>query len=74
MYKYYVASVYVNQAGVNVSYYAFKKGAYGLHKTENREDPAILYYDTEKEALEQRYNANDCVLSRYFDKVPSLTG
>lgn len=66
-YKYCVASVNNYGNGWEVSFYAFLEGAYGLHRIGDWDDPAVLWYDTEAEAMKRRFNSNDCVLSRYFE-------
>lgn len=67
MYRYCVASVYVNSLGeAAVSYYAYREG-YWLHATSNINDLTVIWYDVEEEAMKNRINANDCVVSKYFD-------
>jgi hypothetical protein len=62
--KYCVASVRVDLSGSEVTFYAFKDGAYGLHRVSDIEDENVLWYDTEAEALSNRWNSNDCVISK----------
>ena len=65
--KFCVASVYTYTGKPEVSFYAFQKGTYGLYRVHSWDDPNVLWYDTEAEALKNRWNANDCVLSRGFE-------
>jgi len=67
MYKYCVAQVYVNLVGSYVTFYAFREGAYGLHRVSDINDPDVLWYDSEAEALTHRWNACDCVVMRCFE-------
>ena len=52
-----------------VSFYAFRDDAYGLHRVGEIDDPDVIWYDTEQEALKMRLNSNDCVLYKYFEEV-----
>lgn len=68
MYKYCVAHLYVNCLGESrVSYYAYQKGPYGLHLTEDYNDENILWYETEKEAKGHILNSCECIVSRWFN-------
>lgn len=51
-----------------VSFYAFQNGQYSLHRVSDWNDPNVLWYDTEKKAMDNRLNANDCVLFRGFEE------
>lgn len=62
--KFCVASVYMNTDGCNVSFYAFKEGVYGVHRVSDINDKNIIWYDTEEEAMKNRYNSSDCVLPK----------
>ena len=65
--KYCVASVETAGGVPHVSFYAYQKGVYGLHRVGDWNDPFVQWYDTEEEALKARWNANDCVVSRGFE-------
>ena len=65
--KYCVASVSTCMGTPQVSFYAYKAGAYGLHLVDDYNSTDIVWYDDEKDALKARWNASDCVLSRRFD-------
>lgn len=72
MFKYCVASVYVNSDGASVSYYAYQKNSYGLHNVSDWKDSSVIWYDSEKDALTHRINAEDCVLSFCTDYIPKF--
>lgn len=65
--KYCVASVDTVGGTPHVTFYAFQEGQYGLHKVSDWDDSHVCWYDTEAEALNARWNANDCVVSRGFE-------
>lgn len=65
--KFCVAAVNTYGGKHEVSFYAFQNGQYGLHRVQTWDDPNVLWYDTEADALKNRLNANDCVLSRGFE-------
>lgn len=65
--KFCVAAVNTYGGKHEVSFYAFQKGTYGLHRVHSWDDPNVIWYGTEAEALKNRWNANDCVLSRGFE-------
>lgn len=67
--KYCVASVNTYGSNHAVTFYAYQAGAYGLHRVQSWDDPNVLWYSTESEALRNRINANDCVLGRGFEEV-----
>lgn len=67
MYKYCVAQVNICGRTPEVSFYAYSSNAYGLHRVYDWNDENVKWYDTEKEAMSARFNANDCVLSRWFE-------
>lgn len=64
--KYCVAAVNTYGGKHEVSFYACREG-YGLHRVRDWNDPDVLWYGTEAEALGMRWNSNDCVLSRGFE-------
>lgn len=66
--KYCVASVNNYGHGHEISFLAYQKGSYGLHRVSNWDDEYVLWYDTEKEALEHRIDSNQCVLCRCFEE------
>jgi len=66
MYKYCVASVYVNLEGATVSYYAYSNDAYGLH-LEDINNENVIWYNTANEAKKAIWNDNECIISKYFD-------
>ena len=68
MIKYCVASVSIYGNEHEISFLAYQKGSYGLHKVSNWDDEYVLWYDTEKEALEHRVEPNQCVLPRRLEK------
>lgn len=72
--KYCVANVYMNSLGeARVSYYAYQKGPYGTHLTEDIDDEYVLWYDTEEEARGMIHNSEgECVLSRLTDYIPKF--
>lgn len=72
IYKYCVAQVNFIGGVHKVSYYASANNAYGLCRVSDWDDENILWYNTEKEALSQRHNANDCVLIRLFEYKEDL--
>ena len=72
MYKYCVANVYVNLEGAHVTYYAYGNNQYGLHLIDDWRDNCVIWYDTEKEAMKHRINAEDCVLSFCIDYIPKF--
>jgi hypothetical protein len=63
--KYFIASLYINEVGAEVTYYAYKEGSYGLHRTPDINDPNIIYYDTLEEARKQKPNDSDSIHFRY---------
>lgn len=65
--KYCVASVETAGGEPRVAFYAFREGGYGLHKVDNWNDPAVQWYDTQDEAMNARWNPNDCVVCRGFE-------
>lgn len=69
MYKYCVAQVNIYGGVPTVSFYAFQEGGYGLHRVSDWDDPNVLWYSTQDEAIKNRWNANDCVLTRWFEEV-----
>lgn len=73
MYKYCVASVYVDLVNTKISYYAYQNKVYGLHLVSSWKDENVLWYDTEKEAKEHRFNANDCILSFCTNHIPKFS-
>ena len=73
MYKYCVANVYVNLEGAYVTYYAYGNNQYGLHLVDDWRYNCVVWYDTEKEAMEHRINAEDCVLSFCTDYIPKFS-
>lgn len=73
MYKYCVASVRIDLGGTEVTYYAFREGAYGLHLVSDWKNNDVLWYDTEREALDHRWNGNDCVLMMCNEYIPKFS-
>lgn len=69
---YCVASVSIFSGKPDVSYYAYKKGPYGLHRVGDYKDPNVVWYKTEQDALRARWNANDCVIPMCTDYLPHL--
>lgn len=67
MYKYCVAQVNTFGNKHEVSFYAFEEGQYGLHRVSDWNEPTVLWYDTQEEAMKHRCNANDCVLNKFFE-------
>jgi hypothetical protein len=66
--RYCIASVRVGIDGkVEVTYFAFKDGAYGLHLVDDINDESVLWYETEEEAESHRLNANECIVPRGRD-------
>ena len=61
--RYCVACVNMNAGKPEVSFYAYRKDMYGLYRVADINDPYVVWYDTEEEALKARWNANDCVIS-----------
>lgn len=68
MYRYCVAQVNIYAGKPDVTFYACSNDQYGLHRVSDWDDPNTLWFDTEKEALGFRWNANDCVISRCFER------
>ena len=66
--KYCVAAVNTYGKRHEVSFYAFQNGQYSLHRVSDWNDPNVLWYDTEKKAMDNHLNANDCVLFRGFEE------
>ncbi|SES69376.1 hypothetical protein [[Clostridium] polysaccharolyticum] len=73
MNKYCVASVHVDSEKASVSYYAYLNNSYGLHKVDSWKDDAVCWYDTEKEAMQNRINHEDCVLRFNTDYIPKFS-
>ena len=71
-YVYCIASVSILGGKPDVSYYAYKEDVYGLHRVGDYEDPNVVWYNTEKEALKARWNANDCVIALCKDYLPQF--
>ncbi|MNI78294.1 hypothetical protein D3C76_224560 [compost metagenome] len=70
----FVAETYVNAKGATVGFFAYSKGSYGMHITENINDPNILYFENEEAAKDFAYknvaNTNRTVHCRYLDSSP----
>lgn len=74
--KYCVASIHLNSLGeASVGYYAYQKGPYGKHLTENVKDEYVLWYDTKEEAQTHIMNSEgECVISMRTDYIPKFGG
>lgn len=71
----FVAQTYVSLAGASVSYFAYRKGPYGLHTTPDIDDEDICYYATEETAKKFAYETcgactDRTVHGRYLKMVP----
>lgn len=60
--RYCVAQVNFFGGKPEVSYYADGGRAYGLCRVSSIDDPQVIWYDNRKEAMDNRINANDCVV------------
>lgn len=67
VFKYCVASVNFENGIAVVSYRAQKNSRSEFYNEYDMNDENIIWYDTEKEALNNRINPNDCVVWKFFN-------
>lgn len=70
--KYCVANLYVDLQSANVTYYAYQKGQYGLHLTNNWKDENVIWYDSEEQAKKHILNTNECIISILEEYIPKF--
>ena len=71
-YKFCVGKVCVNRTGPYMSYRASANNCLGVRFAEDWTDKDVIWYDTEKEALENRLHSNEFVLGFHTGCIPKF--